>query len=109
MRTATVPRWWPTTTGLVRSARIIWAGVLAEGSTGDRRAAVYPGSAGETRSHPLISTLMRPVSFNRDKFRELILYIAEQTEDDPSFGDTLLNKVLYWSDFRGYSELGQPV
>lgn len=47
--------------------------------------------------------------FQREKFRELILYIAEKTADDPSFGDTKLNKVLYWADFFGYSHLGRPV
>lgn len=52
---------------------------------------------------------MRPVEFNREKFRELIVYIAEKTADDPSFGDTHLNKALYWSDFFGYSHLGRPV
>lgn len=52
---------------------------------------------------------MRTVTFNREKFRELIVYIAQKTGDDPGFGDTHLNKVLYWSDFFGYSHLGQPV
>jgi len=49
------------------------------------------------------------IPFEREKFRQLILYIAEQTADDPSFGDTHLNKALYWSDFNGYQRLGQPV
>jgi hypothetical protein len=49
------------------------------------------------------------VRFKRNKFRELVVYIAEQTVDDPGFGDTHLNKVLYWSDFRAYSEMGDPL
>lgn len=49
------------------------------------------------------------MKFQRNKFRELIVYIAEQTADDPGFGDTHLNKVLYWSDFRAYNEMGHPV
>lgn len=49
------------------------------------------------------------IAFERQKFRQLIMYIAEQTADDPSFGDTHLNKALYWSDFDGYQRLGQPV
>lgn len=53
--------------------------------------------------------LMSLVTFHREKFRELLLYIASQTADDPWFGDTHLNKVLYWTDFLGYSDLGQPV
>ncbi len=39
----------------------------------------------------------------------MILYIAEKTADDPSFGDTHLNKVLYWADFDAYGSLGRPV
>lgn len=46
---------------------------------------------------------------DRDKFRELIVYIAEKTADDRSFGDTKLNKTLYWIDSFGYSHLGEPV
>jgi predicted NAD/FAD-dependent oxidoreductase len=49
------------------------------------------------------------IPFERHKFRQLIIYIAEQTADDPSFGDTHLNKALYWTDFDGYQRLGQPV
>jgi len=49
------------------------------------------------------------IPFEREKFRQLIIYIAEQTADDPYFGDTHLNKALYWSDFDGYQQLGQPV
>ena len=47
--------------------------------------------------------------FDRDKFRELVIYIAGQLEDDHSFGDTKLNKILYFVDFFGYSHLGRPV
>ena len=52
---------------------------------------------------------MRTFSFEREKFRELILYIAEKTEGFPGFGDTHLNKALYWADFDAYSSLGRPV
>lgn len=52
---------------------------------------------------------MVDVPFQRQKFSQLILYIAERTADDPSFGDTHLNKALYWSDFDGYRRLGHPV
>lgn len=52
---------------------------------------------------------MSSVIFNREKFRELLLYIAQQTEDDPWFGDTHMNKVLYWADFDSYSQLGRPI
>jgi len=52
---------------------------------------------------------MRHISFDREKFRELVLYVAGQTADDRWFGDTHLNKVLYWTDFSAYQGLGHPV
>ncbi len=52
---------------------------------------------------------MRQVVYDVDKFRELVVYIAERTADDPAFGDTKLNKALYFSDFLGYSHLGRPI
>jgi hypothetical protein len=52
---------------------------------------------------------MHEIPFEREKFRELIVYIAAKTADDPSWGDIKLNKVLYWTDFFGYSHLGHAV
>lgn len=49
------------------------------------------------------------MEFDRDKFRELVVYVSQRLEDDRSFGDTKLNKALYFVDFFGYSHLGQPV
>jgi len=49
------------------------------------------------------------VEFDRDKFRELVIYLAHQLADDRSFGDTKLNKALYFVDFFGYSHLGRAV
>lgn len=37
-----------------------------------------------------------------DKMRELILYISEKSADDPPFGATKLNKILFYSDFCAY-------
>ncbi len=36
------------------------------------------------------------------KLKQLILYISEKTQDIPSFGKTVLNKLLYFSDFDYY-------
>jgi len=36
------------------------------------------------------------------KLKQLILYIVEKTQDIPSFGKTVLNKLLYFSDFNHY-------
>ena len=49
------------------------------------------------------------IEFNKEKFHELILYIAQQSEDDPRFGATKLNKLLFYADFAGYRMLGQPI
>lgn len=45
----------------------------------------------------------------RDKFRELILYVARETEDDPKCGATKLNKILFYADFLAYRELGSSL
>lgn len=44
-----------------------------------------------------------------DKFREMILYVARETEDDPKCGATKLNKVLFYADFLAYRELGSAI
>lgn len=43
------------------------------------------------------------------RFRELVLYIAERMEGDPSFGAVKLNKVLYFSDFLHFRQSGRPL
>lgn len=53
--------------------------------------------------------MVSDTGFEREKFRELVIYIAEQTVDDPWFGDTHLNKALYWADFTAYEAFGRPV
>lgn len=50
-----------------------------------------------------------PHEYQRDKFIELLLYIAERSETDPRFGETKLNKLLFYSDFVAYRELGRPI
>jgi hypothetical protein len=46
---------------------------------------------------------------NQDKFSELVLYIAQESADDPYFGATKLDKILYYSDFNAYRRLGQSI
>jgi hypothetical protein len=43
------------------------------------------------------------------KFRELVLYIAARSEDDPTYSATKLNKLLFFSDFFAYASLGRPI
>jgi Antitoxin SocA-like, Panacea domain len=52
---------------------------------------------------------MQLFSFRSDKFAELMLYVAREAADDPTFGAVKLNKVLFYADFGAYAELGQPV
>ena len=46
---------------------------------------------------------------NDHKFKELILYIAEKSEGDRTFGATKLNKILFYSDFLAFLELGKAI
>ena len=47
--------------------------------------------------------------FDATKFRQLMLYIADRSKEDPWFGATKLNKILYFCDFRAFAELGRPI
>ena len=40
---------------------------------------------------------------------ELMLYIAQQSEDDAFFGAVKLNKILWYSDFEAFGHLGEPI
>src|SRR5271157_2942127 len=43
------------------------------------------------------------------KLAELILYISQRCALDPKFGATKLNKILYFSDFIAYADLGYGI
>jgi hypothetical protein len=43
------------------------------------------------------------------KLKELILFIAANSETDVDFGATKLNKILYYSDFLAYRIWGQSI
>ena len=47
--------------------------------------------------------------FDEAKFRELVLYIADKSKEDPRFGAVKLNKLLYYSDFEAYRRLGESI
>lgn len=47
--------------------------------------------------------------FDERRFKNLLLYVAKQLADDPTFGETKLNKVLFFSDFEAYRLLGEPI
>lgn len=54
---------------------------------------------------------MTTISQNYDeaKFKELILYVSDRMGDAQGFGATMLNKVLYFSDFFYYAEHGKAI
>jgi hypothetical protein len=47
--------------------------------------------------------------YNKQRFRELVIYITAQTADDDTFADTHLNKALFHSDFTAYAQLGDSI
>jgi hypothetical protein len=47
---------------------------------------------------------------NREhRFSQLILFIAERCESDPTFSAIKLNKILFYSDFESYARFGTPI
>ena len=64
------------------------------------------------RKHTMQKTITKRLQGRRlqdDKLRELILYIARESEGDPSFGATKLNKLLFYADFLAYKHLGGAI
>lgn len=47
--------------------------------------------------------------FSETKFRELMLYLAARSIEDPGFGATKLNKLLFYVDFLAYGLHGKPI
>ena len=45
----------------------------------------------------------------KERLGELMLYVADQCADDPTFGATKLNKVLYFSDLLAYAHFAAPI
>lgn len=43
------------------------------------------------------------------KFKELLLYIADRSEGDSSFGSTKANKLLFFADFLAYLNFGRSI
>jgi hypothetical protein len=47
--------------------------------------------------------------YDENKFRELIVYIANRSQDDRFFGAVKLNKILYYADFYAHRRLGRSI
>jgi hypothetical protein len=55
-------------------------------------------------------TQWRHFEFKRDKFKALLLYFSQRGLDEGLvIGSTKLNKLLFFSDMRAFTELGEPV
>lgn len=48
-------------------------------------------------------------AYDEERLQELILYVAKKAANDPTFGDTKLNKVLFFSDFFAYGFFGESI
>ena len=48
-------------------------------------------------------------NLNDRKFRELLLYVAQKSLDDPAFGAMKLNKLMFYIDFLAYGMFGKAV
>lgn len=46
---------------------------------------------------------------NLERFRELILYVSQKCANDPRFGATKLNKILYFCDAMCYAHYRKPL
>lgn len=50
-----------------------------------------------------------PVKNKEARFKDLILYVADQCVDDPTFSKVKLLKILFFSDFESFGTYGQPI
>ncbi len=50
-----------------------------------------------------------PEKFQARKFKELLVYLAQRSADDPLYGATKLNKLLFYCDFLAFGQFGRSV
>lgn len=55
------------------------------------------------------ATAQHELPDQRNKMRQLVLYISKRMEGNPGFGQTILNKVLMHADFAAYARLGESI
>jgi len=48
-------------------------------------------------------------TYNKAKFRELVLFAADLLQDHPSRGSTKLHKLLFFSEFSHFRKYGEPI
>lgn len=47
--------------------------------------------------------------YDHDKFAELLVYVVSGFENEPTNGDTKLNKLLYFADVEAFRRTGRPI
>lgn len=62
-----------------------------------------------TRNTEQATHIVDKIEYDENKFKELILYIADQMGNSDTFGATMFNKVLFFADFYHYAEHGVPI
>jgi Antitoxin SocA-like, Panacea domain len=50
-----------------------------------------------------------PREFDQERFEQLALYVAARSANDPRFGKTKLAKILFFSDFVAFTDLGDAI
>lgn len=43
------------------------------------------------------------------KFKELVIYVAQKSSDDPKFGSIKLNKIVAYADMVHFAKTGKPI
>lgn len=54
-------------------------------------------------------TTATATEYDERKLKELILYVADRCEADPTFGAVKLNKILFYADFLAFASTGKPI
>ncbi|MFH1873945.1 MAG: type II toxin-antitoxin system antitoxin SocA domain-containing protein [Pseudomonadota bacterium] len=49
------------------------------------------------------------VKFNKEKLKNVLLYILKKCGGKPNVGETVIYKLLYFIDFNSYEQTGQPI
>ena len=57
----------------------------------------------------MVQQQMYEPEFDSEKFRQLVLYIADQSREDEWFGAIKLNKLLYYCDFQAFAWLRESI
>lgn len=52
---------------------------------------------------------MREFKEDRQKLKELIVFISDECKVHETYGATLLNKLLFFADFLAYAKFGKPI